>query len=113
MIKIKEQVKELTKKNKERTKENVELKKRISIQKKIIDHLSKLEDMGSIERDTRSGFMFYYVHRQEHFRILFGMAYNPKNAELAYNAQEAIFRKNSGINKYPCDIRPQISRELD
>jgi hypothetical protein len=95
------------------SKENAELKKRVSIQKKIIDHLSKLEDMGSIERDTRSGFMFYYAHRQAHFRDLFGMAYSPKNAELTYNAQAAIFRKNRGINKYPCDIRPQISRELN
>ncbi|MFZ4436794.1 MAG: hypothetical protein ACOYOS_00040 [Syntrophales bacterium] len=96
----------------ELSKENAELKKRVSMQNKIISHLSKLEDMGSIERDTRSGFMFYYAHRQAHFKNLYGMPYNPKNAELVYNAQEAIFRKNRGMNKYPCDIRVQISREL-
>lgn len=95
------------------SKVNAELKKRILIQKKIIDHLSKLEDMGSIERDTRSGFMFYYAHRQMHFKDLFGMAYSPQNAELAYQAQESTFRKNRGINKYPCDIRPEISEELN
>ena len=92
--------------------ENKKLLQRVSDQNQIIHHLSKLEDLGGIDRDTRSGFKLYYAHRQKAFLDMFGMKYSKVNVEKAYDNTQDTARRNKGINPIPCDMAERIKNEM-
>jgi hypothetical protein len=46
--------------------------------------------LSDINRSTRSGFLYYWSHRQEAFKIEFGVEYSEEAAIRAFNRQQSI-----------------------